>query len=86
MQERRFELQPPTAEEVFEDIGLQDEPIKQVKRRGFFSRFGDDGDHTVNSNSSSIFHMGRKRGHSSGGQELGNIAPPDGSNECTENN
>jgi len=38
--ERRFEREPPTAEEGFEDVGLNDEQNKP-KRKGFFSKFGD---------------------------------------------
>ncbi|PQE11193.1 pumilio like proteiny domain family member 6 [Rutstroemia sp. NJR-2017a BVV2] len=65
--DRRFDRQPPTAEEGFEDVGLNDEANKQhqqqTKKKGFFSRIGDD-----------AFHMpGRKRGQSGTGEELGSI-------------
>jgi hypothetical protein len=69
--DRRFDRQPPTAEEGFEDVGLNDgnDPTKQIKKKGFFSKFGDEALPT--------FHMpGRKRGQSGTGEELGNIPKP----------
>ncbi|KAK6594069.1 hypothetical protein ACHAPC_007485 [Botrytis cinerea] len=70
--DRRFNRQPPTAEEGFEDVGLNDganDPAKQVKKKGFFSKFGDE--------ALPSFHMpGRKRGQSGTGEELGNIPKP----------
>ncbi|KAF7950729.1 uncharacterized protein EAE97_002281 [Botrytis byssoidea] len=70
--DRRFDRQPPTAEEGFEDVGLNDsanDPAKQVKKKGFFSKFGDE--------ALPSFHMpGRKRGQSGTGEELGNIPKP----------
>ena len=77
--ERRFERQPPTAEEGFEDVGLNDEQAKQqTKKKGFFSKFGDGPESTnVQSPTSSRFHLpGRKRGQSGVGEELGNIERP----------
>ncbi|KAK3330845.1 hypothetical protein B0H66DRAFT_545030 [Apodospora peruviana] len=44
--ERRFEREPPTPEEGFEDVGLNDDNKQQQrhaappKKRGFFSKFG----------------------------------------------
>jgi len=77
--ERRFEGQPLTAEEGFEDVGLNDEQAKQqTKRKGFFSKFGE-GSESTNAQSSSLsrFHLpGRKRGQSGAGEELGNIQNP----------
>jgi hypothetical protein len=73
--ERRFERQPPTAEEGFEDVGLNDEQNKP-KREGFFSKFGrqQDGDAPP---TTSRFHItGRKRGQSGQGAELGAIQRP----------
>lgn len=72
--ERRFERQPPTAEEGFEDVGLHDEAKQQqTKKKGFFSKFGD----SEQSQSGSRFHItGRKRGQSGVGEELGNIQRP----------
>jgi hypothetical protein len=75
MNERRFERQPPTAEEGFEDVGLNDDQTKHVKKKGFFSKFGDS-DNTL-SPTTSRFHLpGRKRGQSGTGEELGNMQRP----------
>jgi hypothetical protein len=76
--ERRFEKQPPTAEEGFEDVGLNDEQAKQTKKKSFFSKFGDGSD-TTNAQppTTSRFHIpGRKRGQSGAGEELGDIKRP----------
>jgi len=80
--ERRFERQPPTAEEGFEDVGLNDES-KQPKKKGFFSKFGENSDPNA---PHSKFHIGaRKRGQSGVGEELGNMQRPGtGSSEVKE--
>jgi len=80
--ERRFERQPPTAEEGFEDVGLNDDQ-KHPKKKGFFSKFGDDSE---TSSTLGRFHIGRKRGQSGVGEELGSIQRPvtAGSAEITE--
>lgn len=78
--ERSFE-QPPTYEERFEDVGLDDHkqqqqqpPVHQVQpqKRGFFSKFSDSRDKDPSSNPSvSRFLMhGRKRAQSGQGSEL----------------
>ncbi|KAI1068454.1 hypothetical protein LB507_004794 [Fusarium sp. FIESC RH6] len=78
--ERSFE-QPPTAEEGFEDVGLDDQkyqqqqqpaPQAQPQKRGFFSKFSDSRDKDASSNPSvSRFLMhGRKRAQSGQGSEL----------------
>jgi hypothetical protein len=78
--ERSFE-QPPTAEEGFEDVGLDDhkyqqqqQPAQQAQpqKRGFFSKFSDSRDRDPSSNPSvSRFLMhGRKRAQSGQGSEL----------------
>ncbi|KAL4730423.1 hypothetical protein ACLX1H_002457 [Fusarium chlamydosporum] len=78
--ERSFE-QPPTAEERFEDVGLDDHkyqqqqqpvPQAQPQKRGFFSKFSDSRDKDPSSNPSvSRFLMhGRKRAQSGQGSEL----------------
>ncbi|RDW94538.1 hypothetical protein BP5796_00301 [Coleophoma crateriformis] len=75
MNERRFERQPPTAEEGFEDVGLNDETKHQPKKKGFFSKFGDGSDERAPSPTSSRFHIGgRKRGQSGVGEELGSMS------------
>jgi len=82
--ERRFERQPPTAEEGFEDVGLNDE-AKQPKKKGFFSRLGENSDSTAPTSPTSRFHIGgRKRGASGVGQELGSIERPSTSNSHRE--
>jgi len=74
--ERRFQRQPPTAEEGFEDVGLNDEQ-KQPRKKGFFSKFGESGEQGSQSPTGSRFHItGRKRGQSGQGAELGNIERP----------
>lgn len=86
--DRRFDRQPPTAEEGFEDVGLNDEHAKQVRKRGFFSKFGDGSEQaTPSATTGSRFHIGgRKRGQSGVGEELGNIQRPGtaSSKEITE--
>ncbi|CZS90735.1 hypothetical protein WAI453_003992 [Rhynchosporium graminicola] len=88
MNERRFERQPPTAEEGFEDVGLNDEQAKQTKKKGFFAKFGEhNAEASTQSSTTSRFHIGgRKRAQSGVGEELGNIPRPDtpGTNEVKE--
>ncbi len=82
MNERRFDREPPTAEEGFEDVGLNDEHKQQPKKRGFFSKFGSEPHQDVapgNSPTVSRFLIpSRKRGQSGSGQgsELGQIERP----------
>jgi len=57
---------------------LNDEQAKVVKKKGFFSKFGD-GSEPTNPQlpTGSRFHItGRKRGQSGVGEELGNIKRP----------
>lgn len=70
MNERRFERQPPTAEEGFEEVGLNDEQKQKEppKKKSFFSKFGESEDGTSRFNV-----MGRKRGQSGQGAELGSM-------------
>jgi hypothetical protein len=77
--ERNFERQPPTAEEGFEDVGLNDEQIKQTKKKGFFSKFGEGTEPAApQPPTTSRFHLpGRKRGQSGVGEELGSIKKPE---------
>lgn len=86
MNERRFERHPPTAEEGFEDVGLNDDQNKQPKKRGFFSKFGENSEPNAQSPTTSRFHIGgRKRGQSGVGEELGSIQQPTaGGKEVTE--
>ncbi len=80
--ERRFGREPPTAEEGFEDVGLNDEQRQhqQPKKRSFFSKFGSE--HTepaVPADSpvvSRFFMPGRKRAQSGQDAELGQMERP----------
>lgn len=76
LNERRFERQPPTAEEGFEDVGLNEEQTKQPKKRSFFSKFGDSTESTQPPAISKFHFGGRRRGQSGVGEELGNIQKP----------
>ncbi|KAK5655433.1 hypothetical protein OQA88_5704 [Cercophora sp. LCS_1] len=80
--ERRFGQEPPTPEESFEDVGLNDDkqqPLQpqHANKLRFFSKFGSnattpDGN-AAHSQSMTRFLPGRKRGHSGQGSELGAI-------------
>ncbi|KAK7511576.1 uncharacterized protein IWZ02DRAFT_25215 [Phyllosticta citriasiana] len=77
LNERRFERPLSTADEGFEDVGLNDDP--KPKKKGFFSRFGDSSESLVSTSRSSSFHIpvpGRKRGQSGHGSELGPLPRP----------
>lgn len=69
-----MERQPPTAEEAFEDVGLEDQK-QQPRKRGFFSKLTDtqDKDSTSQPNVSRFLMPGRKRAQSGQGAELGPI-------------
>ncbi|OLN95941.1 hypothetical protein CCHL11_05041 [Colletotrichum chlorophyti] len=81
--DRRPDRDLPTADEAFEDVGLEDHKHQQPNRkRGLFSRFGDS-DHkepSASSPNSSVTRFltgaGRKRGQSGQGSELGTIERP----------
>lgn len=77
--QRKMDYPPPTAEETFEDVGLDDQKLnsqvvaQQQRKRGFFSKFSNDQD----KESVSRFLMpGRKRGQSGTGAELGPMDHP----------
>jgi len=56
---------------------LNDESAKQVKKKGFFSKFGEGSEPSAPSTMGSRFHIGgRRRGQSGVGEELGNIQRP----------
>ena len=70
----KVERQPPTAEEPFEDVGLDDQKQQPPRKRGFFSKFSETQDKdTSNTAAMSRFLPGRKRGQSGQGSELGHI-------------
>jgi len=87
---RRIDKPDGPAEEGFEDVGLTDD---KPKKRGLFSRFGDEDKNTNTSPTqaqpdlkpSSSHHgwlglPGRKRGQSGQGSELGSIPRPNSRN------
>lgn len=93
--DRCFERQPPTAEEKFEDVGLNDEQKPQPnqnqhqqppKRRGLFSRFGDSQEPNTHSPTMSMarFIPGRKRAPSVHDSELAPMERPTSSHSMTE--
>ena len=80
-------INPPDAEPEdldnrFEDVGLDDEKVKP-KKRGLFARFGDSSASSearpsssglgISSHGHSFLGMGRKRGASGQGSELGHM-------------
>ncbi|KAK3363048.1 hypothetical protein B0T25DRAFT_526128 [Lasiosphaeria hispida] len=102
--ERRFghghcgPYQPPTPEESFEDVGLNDDGKnhqqsqgQQPKKRSFFAKFGSDSAApeapvaSANSQTMSRFLTGRKRGQSGQDAELGAIPSPISDRPMTEN-
>lgn len=78
-----FEREPPTTEEAFEDVGLNDDQQQQAqppKKRGFFSKFSDSQESNPTSHNQGMsvarFIPGRKRAQSGQGAELGQIERP----------
>lgn len=67
-----MDLQPPTAEEPFEDVGLEDQK-QQTRKRGFFSKFGDQDKEPGQATVSRFLMPGRKRAQSGQGAELGQM-------------
>ncbi|KAG6116224.1 hypothetical protein E4U13_002030 [Claviceps humidiphila] len=65
----KFDCQPPTAEEGFEDVGLDDHK-QQPRKRGFFSKLTESQDASGQPTVSRFLMSGRKRGHSGQGAEL----------------
>jgi hypothetical protein len=82
IRQRAFEREPPTAEEGFEDVGLNDEQKQQShqvpKKRGFFAKFSDSQEPNTHNHAPGMsrFIPGRKRAASGQGAELGNIDRP----------
>ncbi|KAF7550299.1 hypothetical protein G7046_g8066 [Stylonectria norvegica] len=79
--DRTFQQQPPTAEEGFEDVGLDDHKQLPPRKRGFFSKFSDSQEkhasHTSDPSTMSRFLPSRKRAQSGqGAQELASIEQP----------
>lgn len=68
-------------------MGLNDDQAKQTKKKGFFSKFGENTEPNAQSPTTSRFHIGgRKRGQSGVGEELGSIqaSGTDGSKDIKE--
>jgi hypothetical protein len=81
VRDRSFDREPPTAEEGFEDVGLNDDatnkPQQQApKKRSLFARFGDSQEPSTHGQGMSRFIPGRKRAQSGQGAELGNMDRP----------
>ena len=78
--DRKGERPLSTAEEAFEDVGLDDHKQQPApRRRGFFSKFSDDKEKDGSSQGTTVSRLlmsGRKRGQSGQGAELGNIERP----------
>ncbi|KAI1336439.1 hypothetical protein F5Y15DRAFT_394695 [Xylariaceae sp. FL0016] len=76
---RSFERELPTADEGFEDVGLNDEQkhIQQhPKKRGFFAKFSDSQESSIHGQGMSRFIPGRKRAQSGQGEELDRMERP----------
>jgi hypothetical protein len=74
-QPRHSESHDQVPEEGFEDVGLNDEPKPQPKKRSIFSRFGDNNhaNDKTDERPTSSHHFsltGRKRAESGAGSEL----------------
>jgi hypothetical protein len=78
--QRKMDYPPPTAEEPFEDVGLDDHKVNSQtvaaahqRKRGFFSKFSDGQD---KESVSRFLIPSRKRGQSGQGSELGSMDYP----------
>ncbi|KAI1410780.1 hypothetical protein F5Y13DRAFT_166793 [Hypoxylon sp. FL1857] len=71
---------PPTVEEGFEDVGLNDDQKQQPKKRSFFAKFSESQEPSAHTQSTGMgmsrFIPGRKRAQSGQGSELGHIERP----------
>ncbi|KAI0172310.1 hypothetical protein GGR52DRAFT_549861 [Hypoxylon sp. FL1284] len=80
---------PPTAEEGFEEVGLNDDlkpGQQQPKKRGFFSKFSEMQENPAHSQNTGMsrFIPGRKRAQSGQGSELGPVERPKSSQSNEE--
>ncbi|KAI1763440.1 hypothetical protein GGR53DRAFT_367422 [Hypoxylon sp. FL1150] len=80
---------PPTAEEGFEEVGLNDDlkhGQQQPKKRGFFAKFSETQENPVHPQGTGMsrFIPGRKRAQSGQGSELGHIERPKSSQSIEE--
>ncbi|KAI1634336.1 hypothetical protein F4809DRAFT_529141 [Biscogniauxia mediterranea] len=77
VRDRSFDRAPPTPEETFEDVGLNDEHKQnQSKKRGFFAKFSESQESSNHAQGMSRFIPGRKRAQSGQGAELSPIERP----------
>ncbi|KHO00083.1 uncharacterized protein MAM_02006 [Metarhizium album ARSEF 1941] len=79
--DRKFECEPPTAEEGFEDVGLDDHK-QQPRKRGFFAKLTESQDANGQPTVPRFLIPGRKRGQSGQGSELGTMNYPRTSDEA----
>ncbi|KAI0489538.1 hypothetical protein F4859DRAFT_461243 [Xylaria cf. heliscus] len=77
---RSFERELPTAEEGFEDVGLNDEQKQgqqqHPKKKSFFSKFSEPQESSTHGEGLARFIPGRKRAQSGQGAELGPVDRP----------
>ncbi|KAI0404506.1 hypothetical protein F4802DRAFT_607517 [Xylaria palmicola] len=77
---RSFERELPTAEEGFEEVGLNDDQkqnqSQQPKRKSFFAKFSEPQDSSTHGEGLARFIPGRKRAQSGQGAELGTVERP----------
>ncbi|KAK5628138.1 hypothetical protein RRF57_003853 [Xylaria bambusicola] len=76
---RSFERELPTAEESFEDVGLNDDQKQsqqQPKKKGFFAKFSEPQESNAHGEGLARFIPGRKRAQSGQGAELGPMERP----------
>ena len=74
LKNRSFERELPTAEEGFEDVGLNDDhkQNQQPKKKSFFAKFSESQEPSMHGEGFSRFIPGRKRAQSGQGAELSN--------------
>ncbi|KAH8166963.1 hypothetical protein CIB48_g1266 [Xylaria polymorpha] len=77
---RSFERELPTAEESFEDVGLNDDQKQgqqqHPKKKSFFSKFSEPQESSTHGEGLARFIPGRKRAQSGQGAELGPVERP----------
>ncbi|KAI0197783.1 hypothetical protein F4808DRAFT_463483 [Astrocystis sublimbata] len=80
---RSFERELPTAEEGFEDVGLNDDQKhnqqQQPKKKSFFAKFSEPQESNTHGEGFARFIPGRKRAQSGQGAELGPMERPNSS-------
>ncbi|KAI0398610.1 hypothetical protein F5Y17DRAFT_411266 [Xylariaceae sp. FL0594] len=88
IRDRFYDREPPTAEEDFEDVGLNDDQKQtqqqQSKKKGFFAKFSESQESHALGQGMSRFIHGRKRAQSGQGAELGPVERPTSSQSSHE--